>query len=148
MSGDFGVILSFAVMSSAIALLQWLVVRKHILGMQWLQTTWIGGTLGGVLSSWASFQLAIVYGDAADLLMIYAGLRGFSIGVAQWAILRKYFKMSGWWIASTTASWYISVMVGSLLIFKLGYFLTLLVGAIYGTMTGIVLTILFRRRLK
>ena len=144
--GDFGVFLSFAVMSMAIALMQWLVIRRQILGMGWLLATWVGGTVGGSLSSWASFQLAITYGDAADLLAIYACLRGFSTGLAQWILLKQYFRGAGWWIAATTASAYISLMVGSLLIFQLGYFLTLLVGSIYGILTGIVLLVFFWSR--
>ena len=144
--GDFGVFLSFAVMSMAIALMQWLVIRRQILGMGWLLTTFLGVSLGGFLSSWASFQLAFTYGDAADFLTIYACLRGFSTGLAQWILLKQYFRGAGWWIAATTASAYISLMVGSLLIFQLGYFLTLLVGSIYGILTGIVLLVFFWSR--
>lgn len=144
--GDFGVLLSFAVMSMAIALMQWLVIKRQILGIGWLLTTILGGTLGGFLSSWASFQLAFTYGDAVDFLTIYACLRGFSTGLAQWILLRRYFRRAGWWIVATTASAYISLMVGSLLIFKLGYFLTVLVGAVYGVLTGLVLLIFFCSR--
>ena len=32
--------------------------------------TIVGGAVGGSLSSWASFQLAVTYGDAVDLLAI------------------------------------------------------------------------------
>ena len=141
--GDFGVFLSFAVMSMAIALMQWLVIRRQILGMGWLLTTFLGGSLGGGLSSWVSFQLAFTYGDVADFLTIYACLRGFSVGLAQWILLKQYFRGAGWWIAATTASAYISLTIGSLLIFQLGYFLTVFVGAIYGVLTGIVLLVFF-----
>lgn len=141
--GDFGVFLSFAVMSMAIALMQWLVIRRQILGMGWLLTTFLGGSLGGALSSWVSFQLAFTYGDVADFLTIYACLRGFSVGLAQWILLKQYFRRAGWWIAATTASAYISLTIGSLLIFQLGYFLTIFVGAIYGVLTGIVLLVFF-----
>lgn len=144
--GDFGVFLSFAVMSMAIALMQWLVIRRQILGMGWLLTTFLGGSLGGALSSWVSFQLAFTYGDVADFLTIYACLRGFSVGLAQWILLKQYFRGAGWWIAATTASAYISLTIGSLLIFQLGYFLTLLVGSIYGVLTGIVLLVFFWSR--
>jgi len=138
--GDFGVFLSFAVMSMAIALMQWLVIRRQILGMGWLLTTWVGGTVGGFLSSWASFQLAFTYGDAADFLTIYTCLRGFTTGVVQWTFLRYKFKRAGWWIVATTASWYLSVMIGSLVMAKQqGYLLTFAIGAIYGLMTGVVL---------
>ncbi len=142
-TSDLGVVLSFAVMSMAIALAQWLVIRKYIFGMGWLWVTLIGGTLGGSLSSWASFQLAIAYGDAADLLTIYACLRGLSTGLIQWTLLKRIFKRSEWWIVGSTVSSYSSLMIGVLLIQKLGYFLTLVVGAIYGLLTGIVLLLFF-----
>jgi len=142
-TGDFGVFLSFAVMSLAIAIAQWLVIKQHIRGFGWLWATLISGSVGGSFSSWASFQLAVTYGDAVDLLVIYACLRGFSMGVMQWMVMKSYFKRAGWWIVSTTGSWYVGVMVGSLLIKQLGYFLTLVVGAIYGLLTGITLLLFF-----
>jgi len=148
LKGDFVVFLSFAVMSMAIAVAQWLVIRRYIQGMSWLWMTLIGGTLGGSLSSWASFQLAITYGDAVDFLVVYGCLRGLTTGFAQWFLLKQRFKQSGWWVVGTTASWYISLLVGSLLIQKLGYFLTLTVGAIYGLLTGIILLLLFRDRIQ
>lgn len=147
-TGDFGVFLSFAVMSFAIAVSQWLVIRRYIRGIGWLWTTLVGGAVGGSLSSWASFQLAVTYGDAVDLLVIYACLRGFSTGFVQWMLIKQYFKQSGWWIVGTTASWYVGVMVGSLLIPKLGNFLTLVVGAIYGLLTGYILLVFFWCRRK
>jgi hypothetical protein len=143
LKGDFVVFLSFAVMSMAIAVAQWLVIRRYIRGLGWLWMTLIGGTLGGLLSSWASFQLAITYGDAVDFLVVYGCLRGLTTGFAQWFLLKQSFKRSGWWVIGTTASWYVSVLVGSLLIQKLGYFLTLTIGAIYGLLTGIILLLLF-----
>lgn len=147
-TNDFGVFLSFAVMSFAIAVAQWLVIRRYIRGVGWLWTTLVGGSVGGSLSSWASFQLAVTYGDAVDLLVIYACLRGFLTGFVQWMLIKNYFKRSGWWIVGTTASWYVCVMAGSLWIAKLGYFLTLVVGAIYGLLTGCVLLALFWSREK
>ena len=147
--GDFGILLSFAVMSMAIALMQWLAIRSHILGMGWLWTTWLGGTLGGFVSSWASFQLAVSYGDAADFLTIYTCLRGFTTGLAQCILLRQKSQRSGWWIVTTTSSWYISVLIGSLLMANQhGYLLTMAIGAIYGLLTGIILISLFWQRLS
>ena len=142
-TGDFGVFLSFTVMSMAIALAQWLVIRRYISGMGWLWTTLIGGSVGGFLSSWASFQLSVIYGDAVDLLTIYTCLRGLSTGLMQWVLIKQYFRRSEWWIVGSTASWYIGVMVGLSLVEKLGYFLTLAIGAIYGLLTGCVLLVLF-----
>ena len=147
-TGNFGVFLSFAVMSMAIALAQWLTIRKYISGMGWLWTTLLGGAVGGFLSSWASFQLAVTYGDAVDLLTIYSCLRGLTTGFAQWFLLKQSFKNSDWWIVGTTASWYVSVMAGVLLIQSLGNFLTLTIGAIYGLLTGCVLMALFWCREK
>jgi hypothetical protein len=147
-TGNFGVFLSFSVMSLAIAVSQWIVIRRYIRGVGWLWTTLVGGAVGGSLSSWASFQLSVIYGDAVDLLVIYACLRGFSTGFVQWMLIKQYFKQSGWWIVGTTASWYVGVMVGSLLISKLGDFLTLVVGAIYGLLTGCVFLVFFWCRRK
>lgn len=142
-SGNGGIFLSFAVMSVAIALAQWLVIRKQIAGRLWFWTTWFGGTVGGFISSWASFELAFTYGDAVDLLVVYACLRGFTMGLAQWLALRKlYQRKSQWWIVITTASWYLSIISGSMLMEKLPYFryfTTLAIGAIYGIVTGLAL---------
>lgn len=135
-------------MSLAIAVAQWLVIRRYIRGLGWLWTTLVGGAVGGSLSSWASFQLAVTYGDAVDLLVVYGCLRGLTTGFMQWTIIKHHFSQSGWWVVGTTTSWYVGVMVGSLLIAKLGYFLTLVVGAIYGLLTGCVLLALFWSREK
>ena len=147
-TGDLGVFLSFGVMSMAIALAQWLAIRPYIRGFAWLWATWIGGTVGGFFSSWASFQLSFSYGDAVDLLMLYASLRGLTTGIAQWFVLRNIrdFEQSKpqWWIVVTTASWYLSVILGSLLIYKLGYFTTLVIGATYGLLTAITFCVYFR----
>lgn len=148
-TGLLGGLLSFAVMSMAIALMQWLVIRKQIRGLGWLWATWLGGTLGGTLSSLVTWQLAIAYGDAIDFLVLYTCLRGLTTGLAQWVVLRKYSHLAQWWIVGTTASWYLSLQVGIFLIDKqLGHFLTLVIGAIYGLLTGITLLLLFwlRRR--
>lgn len=142
-SGNGGIFLSFAVMSIAIALAQWLVIRKQIAGGLWFWTTWFGGTVGGFISSWASFELAFTYGDAVDLLVVYACLRGFTMGLAQWLAIRNlYQRKSQWWIVITTASWYLSIISGSMLMEKLPYFryfTTLAIGAIYGILTGLAL---------
>jgi hypothetical protein len=146
-AGDLGVWSSFAVMSMTMGMAQWLVIRKQLKkqlgGMGWLWATLIGGTVGGRISMMASFQLAIIYGDAIDLVAIYACLRGMSTGLAQWFLLRKRFNHAEWWIVATTVSWYASVMLGRLLIRDLGYFLTLTVGAVYGLLTGIMFLLLF-----
>jgi hypothetical protein len=147
-SGDFGIFLTFAVMSIAIALAQWLVIKSQILGWGWLVMTWVGGSFGGFFGSWASFQVAVTYGDAVDFLAIYGCLRGFTTGLAQWTILRKRFKLADWWIVWTTFSWYICIAIGSLLMHKLGYFLTFFVGGIYGLLTGMGLLLLFWSKLK
>jgi hypothetical protein len=143
-TGDLGVFLSFTVMSMAIACAQWLVIRKYISGMGWFWATLIGGSVGASLSSWMSFQLAIAYGDGVDLLTVYTCLRGLSTGLMQWALIKQHFRRSEWWIVGTTASWYIAVMVGISQVEKLGYFLTLAIGGIYGLLTGVVLLGLFR----
>lgn len=144
--GELGLCLSFAVISIAIALTQWLVIRTQIIGMGWLWRTWLGGTLGGIFSAWASFHLAITYGDAVDLLLVYGCLRGMTTGIAQWTILRNYSKLADWWIVSTAISWYISILVGSFVMDKLGYFVTLLVGLIYGLLTGLILLVVLSWR--
>jgi hypothetical protein len=100
--------------------------------------------VGASLSSWMSFQLAIAYGDGVDLLTVYTCLRGLSTGLMQWALIKQHFRRSEWWIVGTTVSWYIAVMVGISQVEKLGYFLTLAIGGIYGLLTGVVLLGLFR----
>jgi hypothetical protein len=130
MTGDFVVFLGFALMSLAIAVAQWLVIRRYIRGVGWLWTTVVGGAVGGSLSSWASFQLAVTYGEAVDLLVIYACLRGLTTGFMQWTIIKHHFKRSGWWVVGTTASWYAGVMVGSLLMNKLDAFYWLFSGVV------------------
>jgi len=142
--GNLGVILSFAVMSLAIAFLQWLVIRKYITGLSWFWATLIGGTVGGQFGTCASFQLSMTYGDAVDLVMVYACLRGLSMGGMQWIVLKQYFKESELWILVSTASWYGGVWVGWMLISKLGDFLTLTIGSVYGLLTGLALLAMFR----
>ena len=144
--GGWGLFLSFAVISAVLGLMQWLVFSTKIRGIGWFWATCLGGTLGGSFSSWASFQIAITYGDAVDLLVIYGCLRGLTTGIAQWLILRRCHNFADWWIVASTVSWYVSILIGSLLMDKLGHFLILLVGTIYGVLTGSALLLILGHR--
>ncbi|CAN1210500.1 hypothetical protein TUMEXPCC7403_09915 [Tumidithrix helvetica PCC 7403] len=146
-SGDMGNILGYGVMSLAIALPQWLILRGRIRrAYWWLLVTPLGGLVGGPVSISIAWNLSITFGDAVDLFTIFAVLRGTTTGLAQWIFLRTQIPQAGWWVIATSFAWYVSLTIGFNLARKV-IFITpsTILGICYGTISGIVMFVLLRK---
>lgn len=68
-------------------------------------TAWLLGMLPSTLAGHVGdAALWLVVGLAAPILL-------FSIGAAQWLVLRRYRPGSAWWMASTAAAWTVGLLV-------------------------------------
>ena len=116
---------------TAIAFLQWLVLKQYISKpWRWIVASIIGWSLGWVIS-------LILYSLGLDLM---SGLAvGGITGIAQWLILRNEVRWSGWWIAVSAVAW----AVGLTLLPGV-----MLSGTMAGLITGIGLELLLRNPLS
>lgn len=109
-----------------IAAMQWAVLYKRIdKAWQWF-----------ALSSFAwiiSMIVIVLFLPSVDLIL--APFLGGMLGITQWAILRRNFYWSGWWIPISILAWTTGLTLMP------GLFTT---GALPGALTGITLVIFFR----
>jgi hypothetical protein len=113
--------------------LQWLVVRRQVIGLQrWAIFTGLGFALG---------------------TFAYWPFMGVGVGLMQWLLLRRDLNKTGWWPVINAAAWPLGYMFGSLGLVMgaslgsplLGSLLSNgLAGAIIGAITGVVLVWLLR----
>jgi hypothetical protein len=154
-------IMAIAVMGGVTGVTQWLVLRQRIQKAGW----WI---LASVLGYGTGFWLGQSAADSAVLsligwgriawLTIAGAVWGTTTGVAQWLILRQRIQKAGWWVlASATGltiglpvlalKWWLGVWpvywwaIGtSVAHVRISWIVGwTLVGAIYGTITGLAL---------
>jgi hypothetical protein len=100
-----------ALSMGAVALLQWRVLRRYLLGLRWW--SWVLATIVGQLVATivvivaAAGALALGAGlvDPMDIsalplltAVVLGGLLGAVIGLAQWLTLRRYVRAASWWI--------------------------------------------------
>ena len=116
---------------TAIAFLQWLVLKQHISKpWRWIVTSILGWSLGWVIS-------LILYSLGLELM---SGLAiGGITGIAQWLILRNEVQWSGWWIAVSAVAWAVGITLLP------GVMLS---GTMAGLITGIGLELLLRNPLS
>lgn len=118
----------------SIGALQWLLLRRHLAGLQqWAIFTGMGFALG-------SFA--------------FLAFMGVGAGLTQWLLLRRYLNKTGWWPVINAIAWPLGYMLGGSLGAALGaavgsQFLGGLLGAaftgiIIGAITGAVLLWLLR----
>jgi hypothetical protein len=78
---------------------------------------------GEYLTLWLSWLLATTAGGAAigtiivltgsNEIFVFLFFTGFVIGVAQWLILRRYFRGALWWVPASGFAWFVSLIVMS-----------------------------------
>jgi hypothetical protein len=117
----------------SVGALQWLVLRRHVTGLQ----------------RWAIFSgLGFALGTFA-----YWPFMGLGVGLMQWLLLRRDLNKTGWWPVINAVAWPLGYMFGSLGMTVglsissplLGNLLSaVLTGAIIGAITGPVLLWLLR----
>lgn len=108
---------------------QWVLLRSRLDKSYW----WVLASLAG----WAVGHTAVLSLMPAAFRE-WAGLPiGFSLGTAQWIVLRKLVPRSGWWIPISALGWLLAmtgVLGGSL------------VGAVAGAVTGVAAALLLEIR--
>ncbi len=110
-----------------VGVFQWLVLQGRMTRpWRWMLATSIGWTLG-------YFVTLFLIPSAPEVL---TGVTlGLATGIAQWIILRKELRWTGWWIIFSMMGW-----VSGLNLLP-GFFLT---GTMAGSLTGLCLEILLR----
>ncbi len=119
--------LAVIVLGIGIGVLQGFVLQSY-LSKFW---NWIIATSLG----WALGSSVILVGGLSSMDLIAALLIGITTGTAQWLVLRKELRWSGWWIMISIVAW------TSGMVLLPGIILT---GVIAGAVTGIALVLLIR----
>ena len=126
---EFG---SVAAGGAAVAVFQWLMLRRYIGGsIRWLLASLLG-----------LFLAAVVVGNVrefdADLgLILGVALYGLLVGILQWLVLRKQVPLAGLWVPASALSWILAIPAGD--------FNGPPGWAIFGAITGTVLVWLLRK---
>jgi hypothetical protein len=116
-----------------VAVLHWLILRRHVTGAtRWLLTP-LGATavVGAVV-----FGLGAIDADVG--WVVGTGSYGLAAGLLQWPVLRRQIPQAGWWVFASTAGWIAGVPYGEYVGWN-G------LGAVYGIATGTALVLLLRR---
>jgi hypothetical protein len=151
----------------AIALLQWLVLRRYILRLGWVG--WVVATvlgqfvgslisvvalLGPILFDAFSGLVDALGGAFFQLVLVFAtGLvLGAVVGAAQWLVLRRHVRGAAWWIPASALAGALAALVGQTPGVTLGLtgvaavLMIRLIGAlIIGAITGMALVRLLAR---
>jgi hypothetical protein len=127
-------VLMLLIIGVSVGALQWLVLRRHVPGLQrWAIFTGLGFALGA---------------------FIFLAFMGLGVGLLQWLLLRRDLNKTGWWPVMSAVAWPLGYMLGGGLGVTVGQALGsplvlnllggLLTGAIIGAVTGAVLLWLLR----
>jgi hypothetical protein len=93
----------------SLSALQWLVLRRRIpRSGRWFLATGAGLVIGYALVTVAIQSIPALTAREPDLrllsLIVMIGFGG-SLGLAQWAVLRRHLRMSGLWIVASMLGW-------------------------------------------
>jgi hypothetical protein len=120
----------FFIVGLSVGVVQWLVLRRHVMGLQrWAIFTALGFTLG-TFAFWAFV--------------------GVGVGLTQWLLLRRDLNKTGWWPVMNAVAWPLAYLVGGAVSSAMGPSLlgnllgSGLVGVIVGAITGAMLLWLLR----
>jgi len=127
-------LVSLLIVGVIIGALQWLVLRRHVPGIQrWAIFTGLGFALGA-FAFWA--------------------LIGVGVGVLQWLLLRRDLNKTMWWLVVNAVAWPLGYVLGGVGGTALGVALgseflgglvgSILIGTLIGAITGAVLWWLLR----
>jgi hypothetical protein len=116
------------IMSGAlVSALQWAVLHRRI------RKAWRWALHGS--AGWIVGYILYVILSANNLVVPAGTLIGMTVGIAQWALLRRELSWAGWWIIVSIVAWTtgLEIIPGMLTS-----------GALPGALTGLTLVILFR----
>ena len=127
-------LLMLFIIGAGVGALQWLVLRRHVMGLQrWAVFTGLGFALGS---------------------FVFLAFMGLGVGLMQWLLLRRDLNKTGWWPVMNALAWPLGYMFGGSAGMGLGQaFGSPLIanllsasftGAIIGAITGVVLLWLLR----
>jgi hypothetical protein len=143
-------IVSWTALGLVLGALQWLVLRRYVAGTRWwISATALAGAIAYPLFSWIGGLLGL--GGGMGLLFTMLGL-GFVFGVAQALVLQSRVGGGFLWVLASTLAWPFEHFLAISLRRATGgdggsVDWTVFVGwAIYGLITGAVLTWLLRTR--
>jgi hypothetical protein len=136
----------YPLLSLLIGLLQYVLLHRYLSRAGWwIAGTMLGWPLGGALiyvtyTIWP-FSLS---GDPVWLAALALAFVGTTTGLLQWLVLRRQVGDAGWWILASLVGWGLAGLF-------LGATITspaemLIVGAVPGAVTGLVLWWLLARR--
>jgi hypothetical protein len=141
-------VLSSVCWGAIIGVLQQFVLRRHF---ELEVKKWVLATTFG-LTVYRTVQILVPALAANMAFRSYQILPGIStfvsavaFGIAQWFVLRRYMKRSGWWIAATASALWLSHFA-----FPTGVFTDFFLaeGLLYGVATWITLAVISRRLLE
>ena len=89
-------------MSAAVIDLQQKNLNKWRLWFEWVLATTISVAIGYVLADYILRMIPIYLEGEPVIRAAYDVIVGTALGVAQWIILRSYFRTAGWWILGTS----------------------------------------------
>lgn len=146
-SGIWGTVLGFVIMATILGLAQWFVLRTQLAhAIWWIPMTIIGGGLGGSASSFVSWQLVFNLGERIDFIFLYGTLRGISLGLAQWFVLKNLCVEAKWWLAVNAVAWCLGLLSG-VGIMRFSLQLSPITAAVtYSAITGLGMVWLLRLR--
>ncbi len=146
-------------------MLQWLVLRQHVRwANQWWLATSVGWIAGGFLAPYAAFAVLGARPPTLSFNAVTAPVSAAVVGILQWLVLRRRVRRAGWWVLASIASWVIGERLGLYVGFELAMraggaayvfgqdlasiafsaSFEAVIGAMAGSMTGIVLVWLLR----
>jgi hypothetical protein len=140
-------------MGAVIGVFQYLVLRRWLKNpVSWIIVVGLGYVIAAHVSVpiilWDMYyNLALPYELGRPFQLdevIFGAVFGTIMGLAQWLVLRKYFRRAGWWIAGSLAGWTLGRLVGELVPFDWSWIGTGIlyeasINLIVATITGFVL---------
>jgi hypothetical protein len=126
------------IMGACLGLAQWPFMAGRILASwRWVLASSVGWGLGFL----AGAELSSLFGLQGVMFGLLTGLvTGTTLGVLQWMLLRRVVTRAGFWIAANVFAW-----GSALAYYRPSAWLGLLMGALVGIVTAIVLLWLFHR---
>jgi hypothetical protein len=114
-----------------------------LLAMAWLADRYAGDALWDLLGSYVIGAIA-----NAVLWALFGAAAGAVVGIAQWLVLRKRVRPSGWWVAACAAGWAIGALALSTALY-VDEALALAVGMVStGAAAGAAQWIVLRKRFR
>jgi len=90
--------------ATVFGLCQWLILRRFVQRSAW---GIVGAAVGLTLGYVGGFLIA----DGGTDFVVGFALMGIGSGLAQWLVLRRHYRRSGWWVAASGAGFAIGAMV-------------------------------------